>query len=490
MPCTTLLVGKNASYDGSTIIGRNDDSPSGVFTEKKLVAFKKENLKDTYTSVISHVKVSLPKEGLDFTMMPNVDKKEGIWAACGVNEKNVGMTATETITSNARVLGADPLVNYIPKKKGQEEKAGGIGEEDLVFLVLPYIHSAREGVLRLGKLLEEYGTYESNGIAFSDENEIWWLESIGGHHWIAKKVPDDCYVVMPNQFGLDIFDFEDAYNEKKENLCSEDLLDFVKENHLALDMDVTRFNPRLAFGSHDDSDHVYNTPRAWFMERYFNPRSNKWDGIDADYTPESDDIPWCRKPERKITIEDTKYVLSSHYQGTPYDPYKRFGDKENKGAYRSIGISRTSFLAIVQIRPYGKEELRAIEWFCFASNAFNALVPFFPRTRKVPSYYSNTTLTVSSDNFYWASRLIGALTDSHYNTCSIFVERYQNAVASLSHQFINEIEKDESKDVLSLIDVYNQKIADMAKEKTDEALGKVLYEASCHMKNGYSRSDN
>ena len=54
----------------------------------------------------------------------------------------------------------------------------------------------------------------------------------------------------------------------------------------------------------------------------------------------------------------------------------------------------------------------------------------------------------------------------------------------------NEIEKDESKDVLSLIDVYNQKIADMAKEKTDEALGKVLYEASCHMKNGYSRSDN
>ena len=26
MPCTTILVGKNASYDGSTIIARNDDS--------------------------------------------------------------------------------------------------------------------------------------------------------------------------------------------------------------------------------------------------------------------------------------------------------------------------------------------------------------------------------------------------------------------------------------------------------------------------------
>lgn len=36
MPCTTLLVGKNASYDGSTLIARNDDSQSTRFTPKKL----------------------------------------------------------------------------------------------------------------------------------------------------------------------------------------------------------------------------------------------------------------------------------------------------------------------------------------------------------------------------------------------------------------------------------------------------------------------
>ena len=35
MPCTTLLVGKNASYDGSTLIARNDDSQSTRFTPKK-----------------------------------------------------------------------------------------------------------------------------------------------------------------------------------------------------------------------------------------------------------------------------------------------------------------------------------------------------------------------------------------------------------------------------------------------------------------------
>ena len=43
-----------------------------------------------------------------------------------------------------------------------------------------------------------------------DTDEIWWLETIGGHHWIARRVPDDVYVVMPNQLGLDEFDLEDA----------------------------------------------------------------------------------------------------------------------------------------------------------------------------------------------------------------------------------------------------------------------------------------
>ena len=38
MGCTTILVGKNASYDGSTMIARNDDSGSGHFTPKKFIA--------------------------------------------------------------------------------------------------------------------------------------------------------------------------------------------------------------------------------------------------------------------------------------------------------------------------------------------------------------------------------------------------------------------------------------------------------------------
>ena len=139
MACTTILVGKKASYDGSTMIARNDDSGSGHFTAKKFTVVTPKEQPKTYISVLSHVKVELPEQAMRYTSMPNAEKGEGIWAASGVNEANVAMTATETITTNPRVQGADPLVVYQPAKDGQEEVPGGIGEEDIVYLVLPYI---------------------------------------------------------------------------------------------------------------------------------------------------------------------------------------------------------------------------------------------------------------------------------------------------------------------------------------------------------------
>ena len=493
MACTTILVGKNASYDGSTMIARNDDSGSGHFTPKKFVVVQKEEQPRSYKSEISHVEIELPDDPMRYTAVPNAVKGEGIWAASGVNEAHVAMTATETITSNPRVLGADPLVVYQPAEDGKEEIPGGIGEEDIVSIVLPYIHSAREGVRRLGSLLEKYGTYEMNGIAFQDQDEIWWLETIGGHHWIAKKVPDDVYVVMPNQLGIDAFDLEDALNGQQAHMCSADLREFIESNHLDLSLDG-KLNPRDTFGSHDDADHVYNTPRAWFMLRYLNPHTRVWDGPNAEYTPRSDDLPWCMVPERKVTVEDVKYMLSSHYQGTPYDPYAAYGDKSMRGAYRSIGINRNDFLAVIQMRPDKERDCHTIEWLAFASNAFNVLVPFYADVDETPEYLSNTTGEVSTGNFYWASRLIAAMADASYQKSVFHVERYEEHVMSKGHELIHrydallEKETDAAKR-MQLKTEANKKIADMLKEAAGDTLDKVLFELSSQMKNSYSRSD-
>ena len=530
MACTTILVGKDASYDGSTIIARNEDSANGEFCPKQFLVVKPEDQPRTYRSVLSHVEIDLPDDPMQYTHVPNADRKEGLWGEAGVNEANVAMSATETLTTNERVLGADPFVELIPARgnAGEDgyvpEVPGGIGEEDFLTLVLPYVRTAREGVERLGALLEQYGTYEMNGTAFADADEIWWMETVGGHHWIAKRVPDEAYVTMPNQLGIDEFDLEDALGEQCEHMCSADLAEFIARNHLDLAVEGNSpLNPRDVFGSHSDSDHVYNTPRAWWMQRFLNPYDEAWDGPDADHRPESNDIPWARQPERKITIEDVKYVLSGHYQGTPYDPYGKLGDERTRGMYRTIGINRQSQLAVLQIRPYRPQAARAVQWMAYGSNPFNTLVPFYPNVDATPAYLADTTTRVTTENFYWANRVIAALCDGAFADTSNAVERYQQKTGAFGHRLIADTDAkiarllsfdldaefdldDETRDVQPMepeeiieavrdervrlvLAEANRTMADMLREETDALLDAVLYTRSMAMKNGFHMSD-
>ena len=487
MGCTTVLAGRKATNDGSTMISRTDD---GHYDVKKLIVISPKDQPAHYRSIISHVEIDLPDNPMRYTSCPNVDPKHGVWPATGINEVHVGMTATETITSNPRVLSADPLVEYRKAATRREKDIpGGIGEEDLVTLVLPYIHSAREGVLRLAELLETYGTYESNGIAFNDEHEVWWMETIGGHHWIARRVPDEAVVIAPNQFGMDAFDLEDAFGQKKAHLCSADLKEFIADNFLDLNQDG-RFNPRDVFGSRRDMDHVYNTPRAWFMGRYLTPASHRWDGADAEFTPESDNIPWCLVPDRKVSVEDIQYMLSGHYQGTPYDPYLN-RDTGKRGQYRSIGINRTGVTSICQIRPNAPAACKAVEWICFGSTTFSAFLPVYPDVEKMPDYLSRVTLDASSENFYWASRLIGALADPHFAQTVQPIERYRDAIAIRGRQIIREYDQKiaEGGDTAKLKAEANRKLCEMARKETTSALTKITQIASEQMKNGFNLAD-
>ena len=126
MPCTTILAGKKATYDGSTMIARNEDYSYHV---KKMTVILPENQPTHYKTVTTHLEFDLPDNPMRYTACPNVSKEEGVWYGSGINACNVGMTATETITSNAVVLGADPLVKLKKaEKEGDAGIPGGIGE--------------------------------------------------------------------------------------------------------------------------------------------------------------------------------------------------------------------------------------------------------------------------------------------------------------------------------------------------------------------------
>ena len=59
------------------------------------------------------------------------------------------------------------------------------------------------------------------------------------------------------------------------------------------------------------------------------------------------------------------------------------------------------------------------------------------------------------------------------------------------HRLISEYDERMLKEKdYSLIEEANEKLCQMAKKETDDILGRVLFDASVHMKCKYSRADN
>ena len=165
-----------------------------------------------------------------------------------------------------------------------------------------------------------------------------------------------------------------------------------------------------------------------------------------------------------------------------------------RGAYRSIGINRNDFLAVIQMRPEMEHDCNVIEWIAFASNAFNVLVPFYADIDETPDYLCNTTDEVSTDNFYWSSRMITAMAYSSYRSSVFHIERYKEHVLAKGHELINRYDDLLSKETdaakrKEIRHEANRAVAGMLKKETADTLDKVLFELSGQMKNAYARSD-
>ena len=446
--CTTILVGKKASIDGSTIIARNEDG-NVPLQPQKFVYVHPEDQPRHYQAVLSEFNLDLPANPLGYTSTPEAIEGKGLWAAAGINSENVAMSATETITTNPRILGIDPLVDT------------GLGEEDMVTIPLPYIHSAQDGVRRLGSLLETYGTYETNGICFSDKDEVWYFESIAGHHWAAIRVPDDAYVIAPNRFNITDFDFDSP-----DCLYSADLPKLIATYHLNPDKDGV--NLRHIFGSASAKDTRYNNPRAWYGQRYFNPEFTT--------TPIDQDLPFICRTAKKISVEDVKYVLSSHYQNTPFDPYSNEGTEEQKKRFRPIGINRNQELHILQLRNDVPDAIAGIHWLAFGPNTFNCVVPFYANVTDTPAPYRDTTGTYDPRNMYWLFSTLAVFGDSDFTLYQDFEDLFeQNTVAACRNLQLQADQKAATEaDLPAYLTAVNAQMADVALEKATTLLGQMV----------------
>ncbi|MFV4895499.1 C69 family dipeptidase [Lactobacillus delbrueckii] len=467
--CTTILVGKDATIDGSTMIARSEDGGSTIIPEAFIAVNPKDQPKH-YKAVISGQEIDdedLLPNPLRYTSAPDASGKNGIWAAAGINDATVAMTATETITTNSRIQGIDPLV-----------EEGGLGEEDFVTLTLPYIHSAREGVKRLGYLVEKYGTYEMNGSAFADHDEVWYIETIGSHHWAARRIPDDAYVAAPNRLNIDFFDFNDEENF----MCSSDLLDIINEYHL--NPDYQGYNLRHIFGSSTIKDAHYNNPRAWYIHRYFDP---EWEGEPGDQ-----DQPFITYAKKKISPEDIKFLESSHYQDTKYDVYSTTNTEAEKKLFRPIGINRNFETHILQIRNDVEEGIAGVQWLAFGPNTFNCFVPFYTNVTTTPASFQ-TGPDFDLTKIFWLNKLNAQLGDTNYKVYSALEQAFEEKTMAKLRQIENETDRAvkglTGRDLQEKLEEANQKMADLTYKQTVALTGEMVKDGHSLMKLKYDLLD-
>ncbi|KRM90884.1 C69 family dipeptidase [Liquorilactobacillus cacaonum] len=385
--CTSVLVGKKASIDGSIMIARNEDAKTAWPKHFFVYNSKQNDTEQIFTSLDNGFTMKLPQNSARYTATPEWTNKYGVFAEDGFNEYGVAMSATESAYANERVLGVDPLVS------------SGIGEEAMVTVTLPYIHSAREGVAYLGNIISQKGASESNGILFADQKECWYMEIATGHHWVAQRIPDDSYAVVANQLAIQEIDFTDAVNF----MFSPNIENFVSQNHL--NVDHNGFNFRKIFGTQDLSDSIYSTPRVWYGQKYLNPEIHQ--------DPMSQELPFIRKASQKISREDVEFILASHFQGTDYDPIGQ-GPENLKHKFRPISLAKTQESHILQIRPNFPSEIAGIQWLSMGVTAQSVFVPFYSSICDTPESYKIGTDTYSFKSAYWKYKLLGVLVDSNY----------------------------------------------------------------------------
>ena len=212
--CTTIIIGRKQSADGASYLCRSSDFDAmlAVNVERH---HDTDNGPEEFVAFDSKFRCPLPKKALGYTGLPEYNHP-GEWGSAGYNTAGVGMSSTETIFSSEKALKADPYVE------------DGLAENCTYNIVLPYVHTAREGVERLGALIEQYGSAEGFGIGFIDANETWYLENAGGHRWLACRMPEDKYFVTGNQSRFREYD----PNDKDNFLAAKDLIEFAEKNGL------------------------------------------------------------------------------------------------------------------------------------------------------------------------------------------------------------------------------------------------------------------
>ena len=449
--CTTIIIGQEQTADGSMIVARSEDWDA--MEAKNYEIFEgTDNGPREFVAKDSPFRCELPEKALGYSALSPYNL-HGHWGSAGFNTAGVGMSATESIFSSDEVLKHDPLVE------------NGVAENSVFNITLPYVRTAREGVERLGMLIEKYGIAEGFGIGFVDSKEIWYLETACGHRWLACRMPKDQYFVTGNQSRFRTYD----PNDKENYLASADLIEFA-EKHGLYNPAQGAFDFHEAYARDIKLDTTYNYPRVWGLQQFFSPE------IKNDVTKNT--FPVFAKAAHKVTLTELRTAFRFHYDNTEHDPYLNSNPKE---PYRPVSIFRTTQTHLLQVRPELPQAIGCVNYVAMGMADLGVFLPLYQGITSYPEAYTKGNGESSADSAYWKFRKIMVLGMTNYNKYAPIIKeayaKFEAETDQRQHEMEEEylrIYKTQPLHAQDLLQAFSDKILNSALDLADRLQEKLF----------------
>ena len=407
--CTNLIVGKNASADGSVIVSYAADSYGmfGYLYHYPAATHEEGEYRDIYEWDTGKYLGKIKEAAQSYNVIGNTNQFQ--------------LTITETTFGGRREL-RDP--------------EGVMDYGSLIYVALQRSRNAKEAIKTMTDLVKEYGYY-SGGESFSiaDPNEAWIMEMIGkgpglkGAVWVAVRIPDDCISGHANQSRIRQFDL----NDKDNCVYASDVISFAREkgffDGLNKDFSFADAYCPMRWGTVRGCD-----GRVWSYFNMFNPE------VAAQYLPyiegeSKEAMPLYIKPNRKVSVRDIQHAMRDHYEGTPLDITSDPGAGPFNSPYRitplsfsvddvqyfnerPISTQQSGFVLVSQMRSWLPDPVGGVLWFGLDDANMTVFTPVYCNTDVVPVNYSKGVgdcVTFSWDSAFWIYNWVADMIRPRYS---------------------------------------------------------------------------
>lgn len=398
--CTTIMVGKLASTDGSVMTSHSCDGNYRTWLEIFPSAkFEKGVMHPVYMNML-HSESS--KDMTKVTKKGEIPEVEQTYSFLNtaypcLNEKQLAIGETT-------IYGREELIN----------EEGMFYIEELQKIALQRCRTAREAIALIGKLAEEYGYADlAECITIADPKEVWQLEIAGSGKgkgkpsalWCAQRIPDDHVGVCANIPRISVINFNDNANF----MYSTDLQKTAKK------LGYWDGNEPLKFWK------VINDKKPFAIREYY-ILSTLAPSLKLSF--DAEELPFSVKPEKKLSPRDVMKFFRETYEGTQWDMTKNLiitvkeKDKDGKEIekkvkspvannwmsndlrnllnelkpgvaerQRTVAISGCSYSHVIQCRDWLPDEVGAVAWFSFDNPGQSPRIPIFSGTLSLPASF-------------------------------------------------------------------------------------------------------